>query len=583
MARHRAAPGAAPRPGLLLLPILILTLCLAAAAQDRDLPEAGSCLQDGHRYSDKDVWKPEPCQICVCDTGTVLCDEIICEDVRDCPNSEIPFGEDKKVNPVTSKMAPQAPGAGMENQEPQEILDPPDPLDPLDPPAWEGAPWDPVAPLAPLVPLVPKDSKATPASPVNQELLVRWVLGDLRDLLANPVTTEDGRAPRRDPPEREDPRVPRAPAENPGPPARPASPALQDSPAPAAHPDPREPPARWAPRDRRPDCPEPGVSRDALGMLDPKAKSAPQVPLARTDALDPPARRGLGASLALWASLVPKVPMDFLARTERPELPDPRDLPGCQGHQVPPARAANPEIRAFLEKPEPLGSWVPGETSERRDLRERQERTELEESVESPEPPALPDLLDPQALMASLEPRASRESLARRVMPEPPGLRVPLGLLDHRVLLVSPVPKEPGELRDPREPPDSPEPPDASDPLAPMVTPAPPGPPALRARTAPKAPEATRDPRAGRETLVCRALLVPPERRASPARTALRVQTVPLVPRGWQDSVVLWGCQGSVVSVDSRGCLGLRESLENREHLDLLVTGDPPGLWDPLG
>lgn len=55
--------------------------------------EAGSCLQDGHRYSDKDVWKPEPCQICVCDTGTVLCDEIICEDVRDCPNSEIPFGE----------------------------------------------------------------------------------------------------------------------------------------------------------------------------------------------------------------------------------------------------------------------------------------------------------------------------------------------------------------------------------------------------------------------------------------------------------------------------------------------------------
>ncbi|CAM9940817.1 unnamed protein product [Bubo scandiacus] len=47
-------------------------LCLAAvAAQDRDLPEAGSCLQDGQRYSDKDVWKPEPCRICVCDTGTV--------------------------------------------------------------------------------------------------------------------------------------------------------------------------------------------------------------------------------------------------------------------------------------------------------------------------------------------------------------------------------------------------------------------------------------------------------------------------------------------------------------------------------
>ncbi|XP_023802036.1 chordin-like, partial [Cyanistes caeruleus] len=55
--------------------------------------EAGSCLQDGHRYSDKDVWKPEPCRICVCDTGTVLCDEIICEELRDCPSPEIPFGE----------------------------------------------------------------------------------------------------------------------------------------------------------------------------------------------------------------------------------------------------------------------------------------------------------------------------------------------------------------------------------------------------------------------------------------------------------------------------------------------------------
>lgn len=51
------------------------------------------CLQDGQRYSDKDVWKPEPCRICVCDTGTVLCDEIVCEELKDCPKPEIPFGE----------------------------------------------------------------------------------------------------------------------------------------------------------------------------------------------------------------------------------------------------------------------------------------------------------------------------------------------------------------------------------------------------------------------------------------------------------------------------------------------------------
>ncbi len=52
-----------------------------------------SCIQDGQRYSDKDVWKPEPCRICVCDTGTVLCDEIVCEELKDCPKPEIPFGE----------------------------------------------------------------------------------------------------------------------------------------------------------------------------------------------------------------------------------------------------------------------------------------------------------------------------------------------------------------------------------------------------------------------------------------------------------------------------------------------------------
>ncbi|OXB70406.1 UNVERIFIED_CONTAM: hypothetical protein H355_001010 [Colinus virginianus] len=81
-----------PRSAALLLLLLLLTA--AAAAQDRDLPEAaGGCVQDGQSYSDKDVWKPEPCQICVCDTGTVLCDEIICEELRDCPSPEIPFGE----------------------------------------------------------------------------------------------------------------------------------------------------------------------------------------------------------------------------------------------------------------------------------------------------------------------------------------------------------------------------------------------------------------------------------------------------------------------------------------------------------
>ncbi|MEQ2205855.1 hypothetical protein XENOCAPTIV_016245 [Xenoophorus captivus] len=53
----------------------------------------GSCTSEGQLYNDKDVWKPEPCQICVCDMGTILCDEVICEDTADCDDPYIPDGE----------------------------------------------------------------------------------------------------------------------------------------------------------------------------------------------------------------------------------------------------------------------------------------------------------------------------------------------------------------------------------------------------------------------------------------------------------------------------------------------------------
>lgn len=76
--------GSPPTPPLLGTPPLTPTPLGAE--------EAGSCLQNGQRFKDKDVWKPSPCSICVCDTGNVLCDEIICED-PDCLNPEIPFGE----------------------------------------------------------------------------------------------------------------------------------------------------------------------------------------------------------------------------------------------------------------------------------------------------------------------------------------------------------------------------------------------------------------------------------------------------------------------------------------------------------
>ncbi|KAJ8336402.1 hypothetical protein SKAU_G00376220 [Synaphobranchus kaupii] len=78
---------------LVLLAATQVLLLAFVSCQEEDDALAGSCMQDGQRYNDKDVWKPQPCQICVCDTGTVLCDDIICEEQRDCPNPEIPFGE----------------------------------------------------------------------------------------------------------------------------------------------------------------------------------------------------------------------------------------------------------------------------------------------------------------------------------------------------------------------------------------------------------------------------------------------------------------------------------------------------------
>lgn len=55
--------------------------------------QAGGCIQEGQLYNDKDVWKPEPCRICVCDSGSVLCDEIICEEVKECADPIITSGE----------------------------------------------------------------------------------------------------------------------------------------------------------------------------------------------------------------------------------------------------------------------------------------------------------------------------------------------------------------------------------------------------------------------------------------------------------------------------------------------------------
>ncbi|CAL8371949.1 unnamed protein product [Arctogadus glacialis] len=52
-----------------------------------------SCTADGQTYTNRDIWKPEPCRICVCDNGQVLCDEIQCDDLGECQRFSIPDGE----------------------------------------------------------------------------------------------------------------------------------------------------------------------------------------------------------------------------------------------------------------------------------------------------------------------------------------------------------------------------------------------------------------------------------------------------------------------------------------------------------
>lgn len=68
-------------------------LCHPARSLSPPSGTGGSCTLDGQVFADRDVWKPEPCQICVCDSGTVMCDEVICEDTTDCPNPIIPHDE----------------------------------------------------------------------------------------------------------------------------------------------------------------------------------------------------------------------------------------------------------------------------------------------------------------------------------------------------------------------------------------------------------------------------------------------------------------------------------------------------------
>lgn len=60
----------------------------AAAVLDSD-----GCKENGTVYSDNEIWRPALCRTCVCDSGLVVCEDEVCEELRGCQSVVFPKGE----------------------------------------------------------------------------------------------------------------------------------------------------------------------------------------------------------------------------------------------------------------------------------------------------------------------------------------------------------------------------------------------------------------------------------------------------------------------------------------------------------
>ena len=74
---------------MLLLKYSTLFSSSVAAAESK----GESCTVEGELYQHNDIWKPEPCHVCVCDNGVAICDEVQCEILSNCEKVVTPEGE----------------------------------------------------------------------------------------------------------------------------------------------------------------------------------------------------------------------------------------------------------------------------------------------------------------------------------------------------------------------------------------------------------------------------------------------------------------------------------------------------------
>lgn len=72
-----------------------------------------TCTENGKVYANNDMWNPEPCRICVCDNGTTVCEDVVCEDLGACQKTVTPDGECCPVCLTPASASPSTAGKGQ--------------------------------------------------------------------------------------------------------------------------------------------------------------------------------------------------------------------------------------------------------------------------------------------------------------------------------------------------------------------------------------------------------------------------------------------------------------------------------------